>query len=301
MFRVSFPMSSVVDYSAFTVSSGTSLRVYDGGYVYKIDHYGVEGIVEELVSVFMSATDLPDGFYLNYESGIVDVLNSDGSISYSANACRSANMESDGSLIKEMESFYGEQTGMSLDMQMYRFQEIGEEPSAVRWVEEYVRNRVGFEPGNMFGVLAQLDYIILNSDRSFRNIAFRFGPDGSRGWSKIFDNGKSLFNTRGALPRSYAEAKEMVSGRVFQPFFNNPRQGFLYFLKERGPAFHVDMDSFRERVGGLDGRIRDFWCTHFLLSRVEQLISEFPVISSAGLSRTVVPVMRAEPLLGKRF
>lgn len=259
-------------------TSCTVLRGND--YVYKLNDTGREALGEVLVSTLLSCTDVSYQDFLSYEYGIITGRSFNGDVK--EEACRSLDMNRNGFRFYTMRDFFLSNGYYNLDVLSMNAQDTHTVPEFVTQVEDVLRDDFHIDARKRFGVLAQLDYITGNWDRGFHNIGIL--TDGKHAkLAPIFDNGKALCCATGIDIKSYKQGMELCNGHLFQPFFEDSKKSFEFFLERDGLPFTIDRSLLEKKLDSLDKAVGKSRFAKFLKSRVDRVLRSYPEMDKAKL------------------
>lgn len=151
-------------------------------------------------------------------------------------------------------------------MNYCRFRDLdtkGELYNTVCYSSLTVQQSCGIDITDYLAKIFTLDYIILNEDRHFNNLALIMDDDGFRP-APIFDNGVSLLTANQSVNWNFSmeENVERVNAR---PFSGSHEKMFRYF----GKAFEFDAP----KVKGWLTKEPDSLCKSVLLFQFEKFLS----------------------------
>lgn len=208
-------------------SDGTQVKYYKNNYWYKEDNSGNEGIVEFLVSKFLTFTDLCADEYILYEKGFIN----------GRAGCRSKNFLKDGENLLTFYRLYLSEFGDNLAEVLAHLPTMEER---IEYTTKSMKTLTGLDITEYLRKILTLDMITLNEDRHLNNLAFIlrgnvFYP------APIFDNGKSLL-TANISVNWHFPVEENVRRVIARPFSGSHEKMFHYF----GKGFDVDWDGFKK-------------------------------------------------------
>lgn len=209
-------------------SKGTQPKYFDGGYWYKVNRLGYEGLAETLVTKVLECSSIKD--YVIYEACTIN----------GKTGCRSQ------SFLKENESFLSFQriyeiyNGGNLTDRIRRISSVSER---IRFVCDFIREYTGADCGNYLSQILTLDMLTLNTDRHFNNLGIVMdAKKNSCRPAPVFDNGNSLLSD---WDRFDAETIEGNLDRVVgQPFAAN----LEVQAQAAGFGLKVDYKKLEERI-----------------------------------------------------
>lgn len=196
-------------------SEGTQIKYYMNGYWYKIDTCG-EGKAEYLVSRLMTFTDLPPDSYVLYEDGFIN----------QQAGCRSRNFLQPGQELMTLERLHQYLTGRKLSAKQLEFDYMEE---FIEYTLNFFQTQLSLDLFLYFKRIFTLDYITLNEDRHFNNLAAISDKNiGKFITAPIFDNGRSLLcGCQGY--REGLSLEENVKRVTARPFSGSHQKQFDYF------------------------------------------------------------------------
>lgn len=186
-------------------SKGTQPKYFDGGYWYKVNRLGYEGLAETIVSKVLECSNIKD--YVIYEDCIIN----------GKAGCRSQNF------LKESESFLSFQriyeiyNGGNLTDRIRTINSVSER---IQFVCDFIREYTGTDCERYLSQILTLDMLTLNTDRHLNNLGIVINAEkNSCRPAPVFDNGNSLLSD---WDRFDAETIEENLERVVgQPFAAN--------------------------------------------------------------------------------
>lgn len=213
-------------------SEGTQTKFYYEGYWYKEDTFD-EGIVEYLVSKLLTFSTLPKKSYVVYEYGKIN----------GKNGCRSKDFLKPGYELITFERIHQRITGTKLSAKKKEFETM---EGYIEYTIDFFKKYLDLDIKKYLKNIFTLDYIILNEDRHFNNLAVISDTNNNKYLTApIFDNGKSLLNGN----RSYRSAfpiEENIQKVIALPFSGSHKKMFNYF----GKGFSLDVDSALQWLKG---------------------------------------------------
>lgn len=219
-------------------SDGTQIKYFKDNNWYKIDRYGGEGQVEELVSDILTLTNLPDKDYVKYSQ--IKINDEFG--------CMSENFLQPNESFITLYRLYSNIQGGDLATVTARM----DYDEAIDYVLEFMDKNAKVDLREYLANTFAVDALILNEDRHFNNLGLiydgkRFRP------APIFDNGKSLFvgNKRYSQEKAMTENKKKAFAKAFSGCFD---LNDSYLRKYRSFEFDYDrIESFlSEKISGED-------------------------------------------------
>ena len=167
-------------------SKGNQLKWKNGGYWYKADAAGYEGLAEYAASVLLARSDLPETLRVAYEPV---------AIRYRERLLRGAvsrDFRKPGQQLLTAERLFQQKYGESLYQSVFRIRDHAER---LRFLVESMERITGLRDlGVYMSRLLTLDAVILNEDRHAHNIAFLRDEDGSYELCPFFDHGAGLLS-----------------------------------------------------------------------------------------------------------
>lgn len=208
-------------------SDGTQIKYCKDDKWYKIDRYGGEGQVEELVSEILALSNLSSDNYVKYSQVIIN----------EENGCMSDNFLQAGESFITFYRLYSNIQGGDLAVVTSKM----DYDEAIEYVLEFMDRNVKVDLREYLANIFALDALILNEDRHFNNFGLIYDGNIFRP-APIFDNGKSLFvgNKRYNPKLSMSENKKKAFAKAFSGSFvlNNS-----YLKKYR--SFDFDYDKIK--------------------------------------------------------
>ena len=107
----------------------------------------------------------------------------------------------------------------------------------IRYVVKFVLESTNVDISDYLRKIITLDYLILNEDRHFNNLALICGDNGFK-CAPIFDNGMSLLTANQSVNWNFG-IEENVKRVVARPFSGSHKKMFEYF----GKGFELDSNS----------------------------------------------------------
>ena len=210
-------------------SEGTQIKYYKDGYWYKKDKNGAEGLSEYLASKLLTYSDLDNGEYVIYEQGFIN----------GKPGCRSRNfLHADEELVTIYRLYFNEH-GRDLSILVSQMETMEER---IQYVTKFVKDSCDLDITDYLRRVITLDYIILNEDRHFNNLALIFDGTGFKP-SPIFDNGVSLLTANQSVERN-SPISESTGKAIARPFSGSFSEMYGYF----GKGFELDAISDGENV-----------------------------------------------------
>ncbi len=219
-------------------SDGTQIKYFKDDKWYKVDRYGGEGQVEELVSHILALTTLPERDYVKYSQIIIN----------EEAGCVSDNF------LKQNESFitlyrlYSNMQGGDLATVTSKM----DYDEAIDFVLEFMDKNAKVDLREYLANTFALDALILNEDRHFNNLGLIYDGTCFRP-APIFDNGESLFvgNKRYSPDKAMTENKKKAFAKAFSGSFNLNNS----YLKKY-QSFEFDYDKIwiflQDKISGED-------------------------------------------------
>ena len=159
-------------------SDGTQIKYFMDNKWYKVDRYGGEGIAEELASILLDNSNLPEGSYVKYKRFLINNIE----------GCVSDNFLKKGesyiTFYRLYSNIYGKDLATVTSAMDY--------DDAIDYVLEFMQKNTGLDLREYLANTFALDALILNEDRHFNNMGVIYDGRGFKP-APIFDNGKSLF------------------------------------------------------------------------------------------------------------
>ncbi len=207
-------------YMSGHTSKGNQWKWKDGGYWYKANQFGYEGLAESVVTHILNMVNVPFK-YVRYES--VSILYDDRIW----DGCRSEDFyekfpDIKGYELVPLEKMYRLHTGQSLAEHLGKMSEVSER---IAYTVKFVKDVTGlYEFDGYLSFLLQADAFFLNEDRHTNNIAILWNPDTDKyEYCPYFDFGLSLFSdTREDYPldMDYFACKKMIKAKPFSLDFD---------------------------------------------------------------------------------
>lgn len=202
-------------------SKGNQLKWKCGGYWYKADHMGYEGLAETIVSAMLAKSTVKYPFVV-YEYSQIKYKDR----VYSG--CKSADFLADGYDLIPLEKLYRKFTGGSLAVDTAH---QGEIKNQIKFLVNFVEQTTGLQNfGQYLTSMLEIDAFFLNEDRHTNNIAVQYNAaDNTYALCPLFDNGLSLLadtNMDFSLERSLEDclkAVQVPSNRSDARFLLSPR------------------------------------------------------------------------------
>ena len=205
-------------------SDGTQEKFFMDNKWYKVDRYGGEGIAEELASILLENSNLPENSYVKYKRVLIN--NSEGCVS--DNFLKKG--ESYITLYRLYSNIYGKDMAAVTSRMDY--------DDAIDYVLEFCFKNTGLDIREYLANTFALDALILNEDRHFNNMGVIYDGTGFRP-APIFDNGKSLFiGNEGYDPgKTIEENKRVAHAKAFSGSFDLNKE---YLEKYCSVRFDID-------------------------------------------------------------
>ncbi len=207
-------------YMSGHTSKGNQWKWKDGGYWYKANQFGYEGLAESVVTHILNMVNVPFK-YVRYES--VSILYDDRIW----DGCRSEDFyekfpDIKGYELVPLEKMYRLHTGQSLAEHLGKMSEVSER---IAYTVKFVKDVTGlYDFDDYLSFLLQADAFFLNEDRHTNNIAILWNPDTDKyEYCPYFDFGLSLFSdTREDYPldMDYFACKKMIKAKPFSLDFD---------------------------------------------------------------------------------
>ena len=188
-------------------SDGTQIKFLFEDNWYKIDRYGGEGLVEELISHILEISNVPSNEYVSYSA--ININGEPGCFSHN--------------FLQENESFitfyrlYANINGGDLAQVTSKM----EYDDAIEFVISFIKDNTKVDVRQYLANTFLLDDLILNEDRHFNNLGLIFNGENFR-VAPVFDNGKSLFigNKRYDSQKSIKDNKKIAFAKAFSGSFD---------------------------------------------------------------------------------
>ena len=205
-------------------SFGTQPKKLIGGYWYKQDQKGYEGLAEYLVSHILLFSNA-DHFVL-YEQWEEN----------GRRGCRSKDF------LEGSQAF----VSFARIFQMYTQEDLGQVllsrrdlPDRIRFVREWFAENLQFDITGYLSKILSLDALTLNVDRHLNNLGVIMDPEkGSVSEAPIFDNGAALLSDFSIFD-PYDSLVENIEKAKGKPFFSD----LMMQAKEAGFALHLDYEQ----------------------------------------------------------
>ena len=222
MFDVKIDEGYIVQQSG--TSEGTQIKYKKDNYWYKLDNKGSEGLCEYLASKLLTFTDLKPSEYIIYEQGHIN----------GRYGCRSLDYLDEKDEFVTIYRLYYNEFGKNLAKVCSGFDTMEER---IRYVVKYVLESTNVDISDYLRKIITLDYLILNEDRHFNNLALICGDNGFK-CAPIFDNGMSLLTANQSVNWNFG-IEENVKRVVARQFSGSHKKMFEYF----GKGFELDSNS----------------------------------------------------------
>ena len=167
-------------------SKGNQLKWKSGGYWYKADASGYEGLSEYVASVLLAHSNLPEKLRVEYEPARIRYRNG------AFRGAASRDFRRPGQQLLTAERVFQHKYGESLYQSVFRISDHKERLRFLVGSMERITGLSGF--GSYMSVLLTLDAVILNEDRHAHNIAVLRNEDGSYELCPLFDHGAGLLS-----------------------------------------------------------------------------------------------------------
>ena len=187
-------------------SDGTQIKYFKDDKWYKVDRYGGEGQIEELVSDVLNTTNLSKKNYVSYKQLIINDVA----------GCVSDNFLKTNEDFITLYRFYSNVQGGDLA----RITSKMDYDEAIDYVLDFMDKNANVDLREYLANTFALDALILNEDSHFNNLGLIF--DGSTFKpAPIFDNGKSLFigNKKYSPEKSIITNKKIAFAKAFSGSF----------------------------------------------------------------------------------
>ena len=192
-------------------SEGTQRKYFKDDYWYKEDREGHEGLVEYLISNFLSFTDLAKDEYVLYEQGFIN----------GRSGCRSKNFLQNGENFITFYRLYFSEFGMNMAEVLAKLPNMEER---IKYTIDIVYELSGIDVTDYLRKTFTLDLITLNEDRHLNNLGLVGIGDHFR-QAPIFDNGKSLL-TANVSVNWHFPIEDNVKRVIARPFAGSHRKMF---------------------------------------------------------------------------
>jgi len=209
-----------LDYSAVHTSKGNQLKWQQGGYWYKADQFGFEGVAEYIVTHFLNKVSVPFE-YVPYEPVVIKYKEQEYA------GCRSRDFYEENKTLQgyellPIERLHRQYTTHSLSEHLAHIEDV---KSRVEYTIDFVENVTGLhEFRDYLSFLIQLDAFFFNEDRHTGNIAVLFNPKlDDFAYCPYFDFGLSLFSdTKEDYPltMSVDDCRKKIQAKPFSTDFD---------------------------------------------------------------------------------
>lgn len=198
-------------------SKGNQLKWKVDGYWYKADHLGYEALAEYIVSHLLMKTNISN-FTIVYE---LEKIAFNGK---EFNGCISKNFLSDNTRIITLSKLF--LAYLSEDIYMECESPLKSEKDCIKYVVDNTVDITGLTDfGKYLTFILELDYLFLNEDRHFNNIAVEYNTKTKKfEFCKIFDFGASLFSDTTIsfdINKSVNECLDTITSKPFSPSFKD--------------------------------------------------------------------------------
>ncbi len=169
-------------------SKGNQLKWKYGGYWYKADYMGYEGLAEVVISRLLLHSNVGD--YVKYEPVQIEYRDR------LYNGCRSVNFLMEGEELVTVDHLFRQYTGQNLTSELAQLTDTRKRIMyLVEMACEYTRIK---DYGKYMAMTLEMDAFFLNEDRHTNNIALIYNP-ATKTYknSPHFDNGLALFSDMG--------------------------------------------------------------------------------------------------------
>ena len=168
-------------------SKGNQLKWNTGGFWYKADSNGYEGLAEYLVSNLLMKSSLVPAMVTSYETEEIRYR------SRVYRGCKSKNFLRDGEALITLERLYWHAKG---NRSLYKtIFSIPNETDRVRFLVNEIQQITGLSNFSEYlCLLLEIDALFLNEDRHMHNIAVILQSDGTYRLAPVFDNGACLLS-----------------------------------------------------------------------------------------------------------
>lgn len=233
-------------------SDGTQIKYFYENNWYKIDRYGDEGLVEELVSHILEISNVPSDEYVSYSA---ITINGDA-------GCYSHNFLNENEVFITFYRLYANINGGDLAQVTSKM----EYDDAIEFVISFIKDNTNVDVRQYLANTFLLDALILNEDRHFNNLGLIFNGENFR-LAPIFDNGKSLFvgNKRYDSQKNIKDNKKIAFAKAFSGSFDLNKlylskyatweldyKAILDYLSKN---FDLNQDNIYSRLYSLIGQI----------------------------------------------
>ena len=222
----------------YTDNKGTQPKYKENGYWYKLDHVGLEGLAEELSSIVLSCSTLPDNVsYVEYEQCIIG----------DKKGCRCANFLNDGEEFVSFDILYKNKIGRNFSDDVFKISTIQER---FDYIVAFIKNETNLNIENYLKSILTLDAFILNPDRHYGNLGVIMRSDGSFKYAPIFDNGQGLGANFQITPPylTFDEKLEALTGATISGSFET-------VIKTIGPGFQINFDMLTKKLSDYNNSI----------------------------------------------
>lgn len=213
MFEIEMTERSICETTS-TSSKGNQLKWEQGGWWYKADCLGYEGLAEVAVSRILSYSNL-DGV-TEYEPGIIFYRG----LPY--RGCRSRNFLKKSERLVTLEHLHRSYYGIGLAGKLAKIQDVEER---IAYTTDFVEKVTDLKDvGIYLTKILEMDAFFLNEDRHTNNIAVIYDEEKNRyRRSPFFDMGLSLFSdVKEAYPisKSIDECRKIIEAKPFSRDFD---------------------------------------------------------------------------------
>ena len=161
-------------------SLGMTIKYYYEGFWYKENYKGYEGKAEAVVSSLLSFTNLADSMYVHYDECLIN----------GKSGCRSKNFLKEEESLATFSRIYQKQYGGSLKEKVALYSDPSDR---IKYVLDMIYEATGVEVDDYLSNVMQVDYLTLDVDRHFDNLALIKSDLGYR-VPPLFDFGASYFS-----------------------------------------------------------------------------------------------------------
>jgi hypothetical protein len=240
-------------------SKGNQLKWKHGGYWYKADHMGYEGLSEVVISRLLQHSNVTD--YVEYEPARITYR---GKI---YDGCRSRDFIVDGEELVTVDHLFRQYTGKNLAFELSHIASVKERIAyLVSVVQEYTKIK---DFGKYIAKTLEMDAFFLNEDRHMNNIALIYdSKTKTYRNSPYFDNGLALFadtESDFSLEKSLSECFDAILAKPFSLSFEE-QTGEAIALYGRQIRFYFQLQDVREELE----KFRDIYDDR-ILERVEDV------------------------------
>lgn len=217
-------------------SKGTQPKYYDGGYWYKVNNIGYEGLAECLISKVLECSNVSD--FVQYEECSVN----------GRSGCRSKSFTETGESFLSFQRIYEIYEGGNLTDQIRTIHTI---PDRIAFTVGFVKEYTDVDCRDYLSKVLTLDMLTLNTDRHFNNLGIIVdGKNGICRPAPIFDNGNALLSDWNRFDSEEIEENlERVTGQPFAANLEMQAQAAGFGLKLDYSRLKQMLFSFPESRG----------------------------------------------------